>query len=152
MRSEAPAIDADPSTTTAVVGGPRWYRTRILLGGPLVGLSAPLALGLVALMTLRLGSGRMSAVLGLLAGVIAAPGLLVVGAPIADESSYPVAIALSVAFWVVIGVIAARRAIRRPIASWRDFWLQFTFLGLATAIGAIVGMAIAAARIGETLL
>ena len=147
-----PLIDAESSPTTAVVGGPRWYRTRILIGGPLVGLSAPLTLGLVALIVLRLGSGRMSAVLGLLGGVIAAPGLLVVGAPIADESSYPVAIALSVAFWVVIGVIAARRAVRQPIASWRDFWLQFTFLGVAAAIGAIVGMAIAAARIGETLL
>ena len=39
-----------------------------------------------------------------------------------------------------------------PTVSWRDFWLQYSLLAAATAVGAIVGMVLAAAKIGETLL
>ncbi len=149
-------MDVENPTTstfdTAVVGGSRWYRTRLTLGGPAVALAPPLTLGLVALVVLRVGSGRLSAVLGLLGGVIAAPGMLVIGAPIADEGSYPTAILISIVFWAIIGLIAARRAVRRPFATWRDFWLQYSLLAAATAVGAIVGMVLAAAKIGETLL
>ena len=152
----SPALDVGEnqpaSSADVVVGGSGWYRARLLLAGPAFALVPPFALGMFALVVLRLGSGRLSAVIGLLSGVVAAPGLLVVGAPVADEGSYPMAMAISIAFWAVMGVIAARRAVRRPFATWRDFWLQFSFLALAATVGAIVGLAIAAARIGETLL
>jgi hypothetical protein len=141
-----------PSTAGVVVGGSRWYRARLLVAGPAIALVPPLVLGITALVVLRVGSGRLSAVIGLLSGVVAAPGLLVIGAPIADESSYPMAIVISVGFWALLGFIAARRAVRRPFATWYDFWLQFSFLAIAAAVGAIVGLVIAAARIGETLL
>lgn len=123
-----------------------------MIGGPVLGIVPPLALGLISLIVLRVGSGRMSAVFGLLTGVIAAPGMLIIGAPIADEGSYPTALILSLVFWVAIGAIAARRAIRRPFACWRDYWWQYTLLAVATAMGALIGLAVAAARIGETLL
>ena len=98
------------------------------------------------------GGGRQSAVAGLIGIVISAPGLLLLGAPIADSSTYPMALLISAVFWAAIGVIAAWRATRRPIAGWPDFWREYLLLWVATAIGAGAGIGIAAARIGGTLL
>ena len=78
----------------------------------MVAVVPPAVLGGVALVVLWFGSGRLSALIGLLAGVTAAPGLLAVGAPIAEQSAYPIAIAASVLFWAVIGLTAAWRATR----------------------------------------
>jgi hypothetical protein len=135
-----------------VIGGPRWYRVRLLVGGPVVALIPPAALGIVALVVLWAGSGRMSALIGLLAGVTAAPGLLAVGAPIAEQSTYPAAIIASAVFWAVLGLIAAWRATRRPVATWRDFWAAYAWLAVAVVVGAGIGIAVAAARLGESLL
>lgn len=135
-----------------VVGGPRWYRTRLLIGGPVVALVPPAALGAIAIVVLWAGSGRLSALIGLLAGVTAAPGLLAVGAPIAEQSTYPTAIIASMVFWAVLGLIAAWRATRRPVASWRDFWAAYLWLAIAVVLGAGIGIIVAAARLGESLL
>lgn len=135
-----------------VIGGPRWYRARLLVGGPIVAVVPPAVLGIVALVVLWAGSGRMSALIGLLTGVTAAPGLLAVGAPIAEQSAYPPAIIGSAVFWAVLGLVAAWRATRRPVASWRDFWAAYAWLAIAVVIGAGIGIVIAAARLGESLL
>ena len=139
-------------TATPVAGGPRWYRGRILVAGPFAALAPPAVIGVLSLFALLLGGGRQSAVVGLMGTVISAPGLLLVGAPIADSGAYPMAILLSALFWAVVGFIAAWRATRRPIAGWRDFWREYLFLWLATAIGAGIGIVVAAARIGGALL
>ena len=69
---------------------------RIRVLGPLLGL-VPMALfGAIAWLSLRLGDGRTSGLLGLVAGVAAAPGLLFAGAPFADDSSYPMAVVASI--------------------------------------------------------
>lgn len=115
-------------------------------------LVPPALLGAVALVVLWIGSGRLSALIGLLAGVTAAPGLLAVGAPIAEQSTYPAAIVASIVFWAVLGLVAAWRATRRPVASWRDFWTAYLWLAIAVVIGAGVGIVVAAARLGESLL
>lgn len=99
-----------------------------------------------------LGGGRQSAVAGLIGIVISAPGLLLLGAPIADSSTYPMALLISAIFWAAIGVVAAWRATRRPIAGWPDFWREYLLLWVATAVGVGIGIGIAAARIGGTLL
>ncbi len=99
-----------------------------------------------------MGGGRQSAVAGLIGIVISAPGLLLLGAPVADSSTYPTALFISAIFWIAVGLIAAWRATRRPIAGWPDFWREYLLLWLATAIGAGVGIGIAAVRIGGTLL
>ena len=147
-RSESEPV----STAAPVAGGPRWYRGRILVAGPFAALAPPSVIGVLSLFVLLLGGGRQSAVAGLIGTVTSAPGLLLVGAPIADSSAYPMAILLSAVFWVVMGFIAAWRATRRPIAGWPDFWREYVFLWLATAIGAGIGIVIAAARIGGALL
>ncbi|MEY2974288.1 MAG: hypothetical protein RIR49_708 [Actinomycetota bacterium] len=109
-------------------------------------------LGLVAVVVLWAGSGRVSALIGLVAGVTAAPGLLAIGAPIAEQSTYPAAIFGSMVFWAALGLVAAWRATRRPVASWRDFWAAYLWLAAAVVLGAALGIAIAAARLGESLL
>lgn len=145
--------DDPPSALSApVAGGPRWYRARILLAGPFAALVPPLTIGVVSLIILLMGGGRQSAVAGLIGIVISAPGLLLLGAPVADSSTYPTALFISAIFWIAVGLIAAWRATRRPIAGWPDFWREYLLLWLATAIGAGVGIGIAAVRIGGTLL
>ena len=75
-----------------LIEGPRWYRTRIRTIGPLVGLLPMGVLGATSWLILRLGDGRTSGILGLVSGVAAAPGLLVVGAPFGDDTRYPLAV------------------------------------------------------------
>lgn len=135
-----------------VAGGPRWYRRRIRAVGPFAALAPPTVIGVLSLFILLLGEGRLSAVVGLIGTMISGPGLLLVGAPIANSSSYPMALLLSVLFWIAVGSIAAWRATRRPIAGWPEFWREYVILWLATATGAGIGIVIAAARIGNTLL
>ena len=135
-----------------VAGGPRWYRARILLARPFAAIVPPATIGLVSLIIMLLGGGRQSAVAGLIGIVISAPGLLLLGAPIADSSTYPMALLVSAIFWAAIGVVAAWRATRRPIAGWPDFWREYLLLWVATAVGVGIGIGVAAARIGGTLL
>jgi hypothetical protein len=144
---EAPAEQQRP-----VYRGPRWYRARVSRLGPFYGLALPGITGLIAIAALVFGQGRAAAVLALLTGVVAAPGLLVVGAPIADQGTYPLAIAGSVPFWLLLGWVASRRAARHPITAWREFWMEMGLLYIAVGIGAVSGVLIAAVRLGERLL
>ena len=141
-----------PGRADPVPGGPRWYRERVRRLGPIYGLALPVVTGIAALAALVFGEGRTAAVLTLLSGVVAAPGLLVVGAPIADQGTYPLAILGSVPFWVFLGWVAARRASRHPITAWREFWMEMGLLYIAVATGAVAGVLIAAIRLGERLL
>jgi hypothetical protein len=142
---------------TAPVGrplteGPRWYRTRIRVLGPLLGLLPMAVLGAASWTILQVGEGRTSGLLGLVTGVSAAPGLLVVGAPFADESSYPLAVVASAPLWLLLGFLASRRATRRVIASWRDYWRELLVLAVAVIVGAVAALVIATAVLGESLI
>lgn len=106
----------------------------------------------VARAILQTGDGRTSGVLGLVSGVAAAPGLLVVGAPFADDARYPVAVVASAALWLVLGFLASRRATRTTIASWRDYWRELTYLTLAVILGAIGALVVATVVLGESLV
>jgi hypothetical protein len=134
------------------VCGPRWYRARIRALGPFVALIPPAVLGAIAWLALRLGDGNLSGAIGLVGGVVAAPGLLVMGAPFADESRYPVAVLLSAPLWMLIGFVAARRATRSPMAMWRDFWQNYAWLALGVVVGACGALAAAAFVLGESLI
>ncbi len=135
-----------------LIAGPRWYRARIRVLGPLLGLVPMALLGAVAWLSLRMGDGRESGMIGLVAGVSAAPGLLFVGAPFADDSQYPMAILASIPMWLLLGLFASRRATRSTVASWRDYWREMTYLTLAVVLGAIVALAVATSVLGESLL
>src|SRR3954471_18772128 len=126
-----------------VIEGPRWFRTRIRSQGPFVALIVPAVLGLVALLTLRLGDSTATGLAGLVLGVFAAPGLLAVGAPFSSASLYPIGIAVSVALWIIVGYVAARRATRNPMASWTDFWRNYWWLAVGIWLGATAALVVA---------
>ena len=125
---------------------------RIRLFGPVLGMVPMAVLGAVSWLALRIGDGRTSGLLALVAGVSAAPGLLFVGAPFADDAKYPMAILASMPLWLVLGLIASRRATRSTVASWRDFWREMTYLTVAVVIGAVVALAAATKILDESLV
>ena len=135
-----------------LIAGPRWYRTRIRVLGPLLALLPMALLGGIGLGALRAGDGRTSGLIGLVGGVSAAPGLLLAGAPFADDAVYPRAVAASIPLWLLLGVLASRRATRSTVASWRDYWREMMMLTIAVVLGAIVALAIAAASLSRSLI
>ena len=138
-----------PAPLTA---GPRWYKKRIRTLGPLFGTIPMIVLGGISLLSLAVFDGRVSGLVGLFAGATAAPGLLVAGAPFGDESVYPLAIAASVPFWLLLGFVAAWRATRRPIASWADYSRELLYLTLAVGLGVTIALLVSAQVVGESLV
>ena len=114
--------------------------------GPLFGVVPAAILGLVSIVALRLGDGRTSGLVGLVSGVAAAPGLLVA------DSRYPLAVVASVPLWLVLGLIASRRATRSPIAGWRDYARELFWLTTAVVIGACAALIAATTILGESLI
>lgn len=105
----------------------------------------------MAWLALEFGNGRLSGVIGLFGGVIAAPGLLVAGAPFGDDATYRFAVLASAPLWILIGIVASRRSTRSPIAVWSDFWREYTWLAVGVALGAVGGLVAASTVLGETL-
>lgn len=134
-----------------LTAGPRWYRRRIRLLGPVLAVVPPALLGALAWLVLRSTEGRTSGMLGLFGGVVAAPGLLVAGAPFGDDDTYVLAVLASIPLWLLIGVVASRRATRSPMASWRDFWREYAWLAAGVVVGATAALVAAAAVLGESL-
>lgn len=109
-------------------------------------------MGSAAALALALGDGRSSGLLGLIGGVSAAPGLLVAGAPFADDSRYPLAVLASIPLWLVLGWLASRRATRSPMARFGDYWRELLWLTIGVVIGAVAALVIAAQVLGESLV
>jgi len=132
--------------------GPRWYRSRIRRLGPLFGLVPMIVIGAVAWLALRLGEGRTSGMIGLAGGAIAAPGLLVAGAPFSSSDGYALAVMASVPLWLLLGFVAARRATRSPIATWASYGKELLWLTVAVGVGAGIALGGAALSLGESLV
>ncbi len=139
------------ATPSPLVAGPRWYRSRIRSFGWLVALVPPAAVGAMAWLSLQLADDRWSGLVGLFGGVVAAPGLLVAGAPLADESNYPLAVVASTPLWLLIGLVASRRATRSPMATWREFWREYAWMFAGVAVGASGALVAATVILGESL-
>jgi hypothetical protein len=124
--------------------GPRAYRRQIRRLGPLVALLPPAALGATALVLLHSNTSTVRGVLGFVTAVLAAPGLLVGGAPMKGSTGLYLAAALgSAVLWLLIGVVATARATRRPVATWGDYWKEYLWLAGAVWVG-VVGALVAA--------
>jgi len=124
--------------------GPREYRRRIRRLGPLVALVPPAILGATSLMLLRANSSTVRGVLGFLTAVLAAPGLLVGGAPMKSGTSlYLASAAGSGVLWLLIGIAASARATRTPVATWGDYCKEYLWLAGAVWLG-VVGALVAA--------
>lgn len=122
--------------------GPRAYRSRLRGSGPIVGLAPPAILGAISVLLLRGHTSLVRGIAGFLTAVLAAPGLLIAGAPLrSGRAVYIGAVAGSAILWMVVGAIAARRATRVPVASWRDYWREYVWLAAGVWLGVVVALA-----------
>lgn len=147
-------IDDEPDADSRplITGGPRWYRQKIRQYGPLGGLVAMAAFGLIGWLSLLIGTGRISGAIGLVFGATAAPGLLLFGAPFGASSSYPLAILLSVPIWLALGWLAGRRTARRAAPVWTDFVVNLAWLGVAVLVGVVLALMLASMNLGQSII
>lgn len=120
--------------------------------GPALALVPPAVVGAIAVLSLRIFDSAASGVVGLVGGVMAAPALLVAGAPFGDRDLYPVAIGASALCWILIGFLAARRATRNPMATWGDFWRHYAWMCGGVWVGCWAALGIAAFSISDSLV
>lgn len=112
-------------------------------------LLIPGAVGAIAYGSLQMSDAAWSGPVGLIGGYYAAPTLLAIGAPFADRSVYPLAAGAAAVMWLLIGMLASRRATRNPMASWGDFWRHYLWMLAGVSVGVTVALAIATVRIGS---
>ena len=133
--------------------GPRAFRYRIRRLGPILALLPAAVLGAIADLSLHDNTETTRGVAGFAAAVLAAPAMLALGVPLASGSSKIVlGAAISAALWFVLGAIAARRATRSPVASWRDFWREFAWLAAGVWLGAVVALVVVQFAVGSAIL
>jgi len=151
--SAPPSAPGSPSRATIaeynLTGGPRWYRDRIRVVGPFLALLIPGVLGALSYAALHLSDARWSGPVGLIGGFFAGPALLAVGAPFGNRELYPVAVGASAVMWFLIGMLAARRATRNPMATFGDFWRHYSWMLCGVWVGVIVALAVATVRLGN---
>ena len=111
----------------------------------------PAIVGGIAYLSLQLFDTAWSGAVGLIGGVWAAPALLAAGAPFGDREMYPIAVAASGLLWILVGLLAARRATRNPMATWVDFWRHYAWLCAGIWIGASAALIVAALTISDSL-
>ena len=119
--------------------GPRAYRSKLRGSGPFVALLPPGILGVFSLLLLRGHTSLVRGVAGFLTAILAAPGLLVAGAPLrSGRSVYLGAVVGSAVLWMIVGAIAAWRATWMPAASWRDYWREYIWLAAGVWLGVVL--------------
>ena len=96
--------------------------------------------------------GRASGWTGLILGVCAAPGLLVIGVPFASTSTVPDRHRHLGAAVARRGLVAARIATRNPVASFADFWRAYRWLAIGVWVGALAALAGSSLVLGRELL
>lgn len=116
-----------------------------------MGLVVPAIVGLIAIAAMRLSDSAWSGAVGLIGGVLAAPCLLLVGAPFGERGLYPLAIGASALLWLMVGFLASRRATRNPMATWSDFWRHFAWMCGGVWLGCLTALGIAAYTISDSL-
>ncbi len=108
-------------------------------------------MGLLALALTRNNTSTAKGIAGFALGVLAAPGLLVAGAPLTSTSRYAPAIVGSAVFWALLGMFAGLRATRRPVAGWTDFWREYLWLAVPAWLGVIGALVLANVVLGKAL-
>lgn len=147
----SPYDAAMPTGHRPVPAGPRAYRTTLRTRGPLVALLVPAVCAAAGLGLLQGSSSTVRGVGGFLLTVLAAPALLVLGAPLRSGSGlYLAAGVASAVLWLLLGALASRRATRRPVASWRDFWREYLWLLGGCWVGVVLALAATNVVLGTT--
>ena len=137
----------------AVPDGPRAFRSRLRRLGALAALTPAALLGGVGVLALHGNVAASRGVLGFAAVVLAAPLLLTMGIPHGTGSGrILLGVVLSVVLWMLVGVLAARRATRSPVATWRDFWREYAWLAFGIWLGVGVSLGVIELLVGRLLL
>lgn len=121
--------------------GPRAYRRSLRRLGAPAALLPSAAMGALAWLALHDNSSSVRGIAGFLLAVLAAPGLLIAGMPLATGTAVLVAAAAaSGLLWWVVGTIAARKATRRPVATWGDYWREYLWLAAGVWLGVVLSL------------
>jgi hypothetical protein len=136
-----------------VPSGPRAYRSQLRVLGPLVALMPPAAMGLLAVALLHGNDSFGRGAAGFATAVLAAPGLLIVGAPLSTGGGrYVLAVLASAVAWLLLGALAAARATRSPVATWREFWREFVWMLVGVWLGVLCAALLVDFALGNPLL
>jgi hypothetical protein len=93
--------------------------------------------------------GTLTGVIGFLLLVAAVPVLPIVGVPaVSATSSYVLATVASCALWFAVGHLSSRKATRRAIASWPEWFREYRPLALGIWIGALLALGVSAIVLG----
>ncbi len=135
-----------PFQLREVPHGPVAFRRRILRLGPLASLIVPGLVLAAAVFVWRAWPCEGSACwtkgkFGFVLAEMAAPTLLAVGYPL-QSSTARLAIAgiTSVVMWMIIGGWAAARAVRSPVATWRDWVREYVVILIAVWGGVVLAL------------
>ncbi len=136
--------------------GPIAYARKIRRSGWLVALVVPaLLLGLtaVAKVVLSCPTGQVCstsfATNWVLPGM-ALPTAILWGVPLKGGTNrYIGVVATSALLWALLGIYAARRATRRPIATWRTWLREYALLLIGVWVGVFLGLLALAAIVGQ---
>ncbi len=136
-----------------VPGGPRAFRYRIRRLGPLAALVPAAVLSVASYGLLHDNAATSRGIAGFAAAVLGAPALMAFGVPLASGSSKLMLGALvSAVLWLLVGLVAARRATRSPVATWRDFWREYLWLAGGIWAGVVVSLVVVELTVGRALL
>ena len=98
-------------------------------------------MGGLAWLALHDNSSSVRGLAGFVLAVLAAPGLLMAGMPLASGTDLLIAAsAASGLLWWVVGTMAARKATRRPVATWGDYWREYFALAAGVWLGVVLAL------------
>jgi hypothetical protein len=125
------------------------HRRRVRSLGALAGLVPPAVLAAIGGILLWGSNTGSRGLPGFVALVLGVPVLPLLGVPAEGGTGrYALAAVASVAVWLGIGWVAARRATRLPVAGWAEWRKEYLPLAIGVWIGAIAALVIAGTMVG----
>lgn len=98
-------------------------------------------MGALAWLALHDNTSSIRGLAGFALAVLAAPGLLMAGMPLSSGTVVlTAAAAASGVLWWVVGTMAARKATRRPVATWGDYWREYLWLAAGVWLGVVLAL------------
>lgn len=131
-----------------VPAGPLAYHRRLRMFGPIAGMFPPTVI-VVATYLLRpvmecdLGACGRQVVTSWILPALSLPTAVLWGLPIEGGTSRIIGvIATSALAWLLVGVVATARATRSLVATWRDWWREYLWIGVFVWAGVGLGLVI----------
>lgn len=145
MVDERPVIDVVPGGIVAT-------RQRVRSHGPLAALVVPglLLAGAAGCWIVAGGSaGVLVGSAGWVLAALALPTAILLGVPWEGGTARYLGVLITSALvWLLVGYTAARRATRRPVAGWSDYWREYLWLAVALWAGVVTALAAIALALG----